>query len=165
MQELIDHFGRMAQYNRTANQRLYDAVAKLPREQYEAERPAFFRSIRGTLNHIVVGDRIWLTRFEGGVSPSTDLDEILFETFDDLREARGREDDRIDRMVANLTPEFLTSGIAYVNNEGRDMVDAAVVAVAHFFNHQTHHRGQVHDMLSQTNIAPPVLDMHRCLNP
>lgn len=165
MQELIAHFSRMARYNRVANERLFAAVATLPKDEYEATRPAFFNSIRGTLNHILVGDRIWLTRFEGGVSASTNLDAILYEAFDDLRAARLAEDDRIDRMAADLTPEFLAGDIAYVNNEGRDMVDPAVVAVAHFFNHETHHRGQVHDMLSQTSVPPPSLDMHRCLNP
>lgn len=165
MDALIAHFQTMARYNRIANARLYDAVALLPRAEFERPRPAFFGSIQGVLNHLITGDRIWLTRFEGGRSPSTDLDAILFEGFAELRAARVAEDDRIDRMAANLTADFLMSEIAYVNNEGRDMRDSALVAVAHFFNHETHHRGQAHDMLSQTDVPPPSLDMHRCLNP
>lgn len=165
MDALIAHFGRMARYNRAANARLYDAVADLSPDEFAKPRPAFFGSIRGALNHIIVGDRIWLTRFEGGVSASTDLGALLYQSFQDLRAARDAADDRIDRMAAGLTPAFLASDIAYVNNEGREMVDPAATAVAHFFNHQTHHRGQVHDMLSQTTVAPPSLDMHRCLNP
>lgn len=165
MDVLIEHFRRMARYNRVANERLYAAVARLPRDAFEARRPAFFGSIRGTLNHIVVGDRIWLTRFAGEVAASTDLDAILYPALDDLRVARIAEDERIDTMAEGLTAEFLASDLTYVANDGREMTDPANVAVAHFFNHQTHHRGQVHNMLSQTDVAPPSLDMHRCLNP
>jgi len=165
MDALIAHFQRMAEYNRVANGLLYDAVGTLPPSAYAKPRQAFFGSIQGALNHIIVGDRIWLDRFEGRETPSTDLDAIPYPAFDDLRAARNREDARIDAMAAGLTANFLAGDLAYVNNQGRDMTDPAVVCVAHFFNHQTHHRGQVHDMLSQTGTPPPSLDMHRCLNP
>ena len=52
-----------------------------------------------------------------------------------------------------------------MNNEGRTLEDPVELLVAHFFNHQTHHRGQVHDMLTQTNVPPPVLDLHRIIRP
>ena len=162
---LIAHFQRMAEYNRVANRLLYDAVATLAPSEYAKPRPAFFGSIRGALNHLLVGDRIWLDRFEGREAPSTDLDAIPYPAFEDLRAARAREDDRIDGMAKGLTAAFLNGDIVYVNNQGRDITDPAVVCVAHFFNHQTHHRGQIHDMLSQTETPPPSLDMHRCLNP
>lgn len=165
MNALIAHFGTMARYNRVANEKLYGAVAQLSVDAFAKPRPAFFGSIRGTLNHIMLGDRIWLTRFEGRVSSSENLGALLYATFDQLLTARLAEDDRIDAMAAGLTPAFLEGEIRYVNNEGRDMTDPATVAVAHFFNHQTHHRGQVHDMLSQTAVPPPSLDMHRCINP
>ncbi len=165
MDALIAHFQRMAAYNRAANYTLYAAVAALPEAEFAKARPAFFGSIRGTLNHLIVGDRIWLTRFEGGEIPSTDLGALLYERFDDLAAARLREDDRVDRMAAGLTAAFLAGDIRYVNNQGRDMVDPTATLMAHFFNHQTHHRGQVHGMLSQTTVPPPSLDMHRMLNP
>lgn len=165
MNALIAHFQRMAQYNRIANRLLYDAVATLTPADFAQPRQAFFGSIQGALNHIIVGDRIWLDRFEGRVSLSTNLSAVPYPAFGDLRVARDREDDCIDGMAAGLTPAFLESDLAYVNFEGQDMTDPAVVCVAHFFNHQTHHRGQVHDMLSQTSTPPPSLDMHRCLNP
>lgn len=142
MQALIDHFKRMAAYNTAANRALYAAVALLPEAAFVAERPAFFGSIRGVLNHIVVGDRIWLARFEGGTSPSTDLDALLYDSFADLEAARVAEDARIERIAAGLTPEFLQGDIRYVNNQGRDMVDPNATLVAHFFNHQTHHRAR-----------------------
>lgn len=165
MNALIAHFQRMAQYNRVANGLLYDAIETLPPSEYAKPREAFFGSIQGALNHIIVGDRIWLDRFEGRVALSTDLDAIPYPAFDDLRAARAREDGRIDAMSAGLTASFLNGDLTYVNNQNRDMTDPAAVCVAHFFNHQTHHRGQVHGMLSQTDTPPPSLDMHRCLNP
>ncbi|MEQ9122675.1 MAG: DinB family protein [Alphaproteobacteria bacterium] len=165
MDPLVAHFQRMAAYNEVANQRLYAAVARLPPAEFVRERPAFFGSIRGVLNHILVGDRIWLARFEGRVVPSTGLDAMPFPEFADLREARAAEDARIRAFADRLTPAALAGEIRHVDNEGRDMADPVAVLVAHFFNHQTHHRGQAHDLLSQTSVALPVLDLHRCLNP
>lgn len=162
---LIRNFQTLARYNRLANQRLYDVCATLDDAERKRARPAFFKSIHGTLNHIMVGDRVWLTRFEGGEAPSTSLDAILYDDFDELRAARDAEDTRIDGFAAGLTDEFLAGSIRYVNNEGRVFDDPNALLVAHFFNHQTHHRGQVHDMLTQTDAAPPVLDMHRVIRP
>lgn len=162
---LIDHFRLLARYNRGANERLYDCCAQLSADQLAAPRPAFFRSILGTLNHIMVGDRVWLARFEGGTAPSTGLDAILYPAFTDLRAARQVEDDRIDRLVAGLDADFLAGTIVYVNNEGRRLEDPVSLLLPHFFNHQTHHRGQVTDLLMQTDVPPPVLDMHRVINP
>ncbi len=162
---LIAHFRMMASYNTLANARLYEACARLSDAERKRHRLAFFKSIHGTLNHILLGDRIWLTRFAGGVAPSTYLDAILYEGFDDLRVARTSEDRRIEAFAASLTDAFLTKDFEYVNNSGRLCRDPAAVVLAHFFNHQTHHRGQVHDMLSQTDVAPPSLDLHRLIRP
>ncbi|MFQ5774217.1 MAG: DinB family protein [Kiloniellaceae bacterium] len=162
---LIRNFRTLARYNRLANERLYAACARLSEAERKKVRPAFFKSIHGTLNHVMVGDRIWLTRFAGGQAPSTGLDAILYEDFDDLRTARAAEDARIEAFAAGLTAEFLRGTIPYVNNEGRLFEDPVDLLVAHLFNHQTHHRGQVHDMLCQTDVAPPVLDLHRVLKP
>ncbi len=162
---LIDHFRMLADYNRLANERLYEACGRLSAAERTKLRPAFFKSIHGTLNHIMVGDRIWLGRFEGRDMASSGLDAILYEDFEELRRARHAEDDRIESFAAGLTPAFLAGTIDYVNYEGRRFADPAALAVAHLFNHQTHHRGQVHDMLSQTEVPPPSLDMHRVLRP
>ena len=165
MTDLIAHFQRMARYNRLANARLYDACADLSDAERKKVRPAFFESIHGTLNHILVGDRIWLARFAGDEVPSTGLDAILYEDFDDLRAARTAEDDRIEAFAAGLTETVVSGTIRYVNNEGRTFDDPVDMLVAHLFNHQTHHRGQVHDMFSQTAVPPPSLDLHRVLKP
>jgi uncharacterized damage-inducible protein DinB len=162
---LADTLRRLARYNRLANERLYEACATLDDVERKKVRPAFFKSIHGTLNHIMVGDRIWLARFEGGSAPSTDLDAVLYDSFDELRAARAAEDRRIEAFFAEVGDAFLAGGIRYRNNEGRMFDDPVAMLAVHFFNHQTHHRGQVHDMLSQTAVPPPVLDLHRVLKP
>ena len=155
----------LARYNSLANRRLYDACAQLTDAERKKPRPAFFKSIHGTLNHILIGDRIWLTRFSGRETPSTNLDAILYDEFDALRAAREQEDTRIEVFAAGLTDLFLECTVRYVNNEGKLFEDSMPMLVAHFFNHQTHHRGQVHDLLTQTGVAPPSLDLHRVLKP
>ena len=165
MSDLIDHFRRMALYNAKANETLYAACADLDEGPLKQRRPAFFGSIFATLNHIMLGDRIWLTRFEGGEAPSTGLDGILYDRFDALRAARVTEDARLSALVEGLHPDWLSGHIEYVNNQGRLLRDPNATLLAHLFNHQTHHRGQIHDMLSQTDVPPPSLDMHRLLNP
>ncbi|MUL36106.1 DinB family protein [Gloeocapsopsis dulcis] len=162
---LTNHFQLLAKYNTLANRKLYEACAQLSDDERKQTRPAFFKSIHGTLNHIMVGDRIWLGRFEGKAMPSTNLDAILYKDFDELRQVRQTEDERIKNFAAGLTEDFLSSTIQYKNNSGRVCNDPTNLLVAHFFNHQTHHRGQIHDMISQTKIAPPSLDMHRIIQP
>lgn len=164
-ENLLSHFRMLGRYNQLANERLYGACARLSDAERTKDRGAFFGSIHATLNHILVGDRIWMTRFEGGAAPSTDLDAILHKDFEELREARIAKDARIETYTVSLTAESLEGKIAYVNNEGREFRDPLVVLLTHFFNHQTHHRGQVTAMLSQTEVTYPVLDMHRVLIP
>ncbi len=162
---LLRHFRMLASYNRLANRRLYDACARLTDGELKRRRPAFFGNIHGTLNHLMVGDRIWLARFSGEEVPSTGLDAILYDGFAELREAREREDARIEEFVAGMDEGFLAGTIRYENNEGRLLEDPVDLLLPHFFNHQTHHRGQVHDMLSGTDVPPPVLDLHRAMRP
>ncbi len=163
--EPVALFRMLGRYNRLANERLYDACSFLSDEESKRARGAFFGSIHGTLNHLLLGDRIWMTRFEGGEAPSTNLDTILHEDFDALREARAVEDARIESWLSALEAESLNGAITYVNNEGRQFRDPLVILLAHLFNHQTHHRGQVTAMLVETHAPYPVLDMHRVLVP
>jgi len=103
---LAAHFRMLARYNRLANERLYASCAELDDAARRQDRGAFFRSIHGTLNHIMVGDRIWMARFEGGIVASTGLDAILHDDFDELRAALrptcGR-DARAPRDIACVT--------------------------------------------------------------
>lgn len=158
-------WAQYARYNRLANQRLYEACAHLSDEERRRDLGAFFRSVHGTLNHLLLGDRIWMTRFEGGEHPSTNLDAILFEAFADLHAARAAMDRRIEAFFAALPPGFLERPLRYVNNAAVESTDPASVIVPHFFNHQTHHRAQVHTLLSQLGHDTPVLDLHRVLRP
>jgi len=154
-----------ARYNRLANETLYEACVRLSDEERRRDLGAFFRSVHGTLNHLVLGDRIWMTRFEGGCHPSTDLGAVLYEDFGELRQARAEMDARIERFFSDLPEGFGARVLRYVNNSGFDTADPAEVILPHFFNHQTHHRGQVHSLLSQLGHEPPVLDLHRVLRP
>ena len=90
---------------------------------------------------------------------------MLFETFAELSKARSEQDAGIESFFANVDDGFLSRSLSYTNSLGKYYTDSAPHAVLHFFNHQTHHRGQVHVMLSQTDVRPPSLDMHRILNP
>jgi uncharacterized damage-inducible protein DinB len=163
--ELLAHWKLMAAYNSAANRRLYAACALLDDIARKQDRGAFFRSIHGTLNHLMVGDLIWLARLEGGQAPSTGLDAELHSGFEDLARARQALDRRIEAFFAALTAPGLKATIAYVNNEGRHFTDPLSLLLPHFFNHQTHHRGQVHALLSQAGVDAPVLDLHRVLKP
>jgi uncharacterized damage-inducible protein DinB len=158
-------WAQYARYNRLANETLYAACALLSGTEYKRDLGAFFGSIHGTLNHLLLGDRIWMTRFEGGSRPSTDLGATLYEKFEDLREAREEMDRRIERFFSDLPPGFAARSVRYVNNSGVDSEDPLAVILPHFFNHQTHHRAQVHTLLSQLGHKPPVLDLHRVLRP
>jgi uncharacterized damage-inducible protein DinB len=160
-----DLFRMLAQYNRVANQRLYESCAQLPKAEYRLQRHGSFNSIHNLLNHMLLGDRIWMSRFRGDGHTAPPLNAILFETFGELRSARVEEDESIQSFFENVGDGFLKSSLAYTNNQGRNYVETAPVAALHFFNHQTHHRGQVHVMISQTPVDPPSLDLHRILNP
>jgi uncharacterized damage-inducible protein DinB len=162
---LANHFQMLARYNRLANERLFEACAQLEDHEYRKLRKGSFGSIHGLLNHILLGDGIWMSRFAGGGSATPALNTVLAEDFSELRRLRIVEDARIEQFFLDVRPEFFTASFPYTNNKGRDYLEAAPVAASHFFNHQTHHRGQVHIMLSQTPVAPPSLDLHRIINP
>lgn len=161
----LQHFQMLARYNRIANERLYEKCSELSDSEYRMNRAGSFGSIHGLLNHILRGDRIWMSRFEGGGQTTPPLSTVLYETFSELREARVAEDARIETFFGNLRSDFAEQSFAYINNQGKSYVETALVAFSHFFNHQTHHRGQVHVMLSRTPVAPPSLDLHRIVNP
>ena len=143
------HFSMFARYNAWANRRLYDSAAALPEADYRADRGAFFGSVHGTLNHILVGDRIWLKRFTGEGETHARLDVILHDEFASLRTAREAEDERILDWIEGLDAEKLSGTFTYrtIVNPA-DITQPLAPALAHFFNHQTHHRGQVHALLT-----------------
>jgi uncharacterized damage-inducible protein DinB len=157
--ELHTHFRTFAGYNAWANKRLFDAVARLPEAEYLKPRPAFFRSIHGTLNHILVGDRAWMGRLTGRDAGIRSLDQILYADLAGLRVARQAEDARLIAYVDRLSEAELLGSASYRNMAGKPFTTPITQVLAHIFNHQTHHRGQAHDLLSQTGVAPPELDL------
>src|ERR1700761_2146854 len=104
----IDTFLTLARYNSVANTRLYEQVAKLDVAEYRRERKGSFGSIHGLLNHLLLADRIWMSRFEGGVNTTPPLNTILFETFPELSAARNQEDARIEALFEKVDGDFLS---------------------------------------------------------
>jgi uncharacterized damage-inducible protein DinB len=154
------HYTMFAGYNAWANRRLYEAAAALPEAAYREDRGAFFKSMHGTLNHLLATDRIWMQRFTGEGDAPDRLDAILFEAFDDLRRAREAEDARITRYVDDLDDEMLAGVIYYRRvSTPEPQVQALAPAMAHWFNHQAHHRGQAHTILTGLTGRGPELDL------
>lgn len=144
-----DRYIMFAGYNAWANERLYNASAKLSADEYRADRGAFFKSIHGTLNHILCADRIWMQRFTGQGSAPSKLDAILHDDLASLRAARDREDARISAYIGQLTEEELAATFSYQTIVNPKTVTQPLApALDHFFNHQTHHRGQAHAVLT-----------------
>ena len=154
-----EQFKTFARYNAWANQRLYDACALLDDQAYYADRQAFFGSIHRTLNHLVLADRIWFGRIEDKPFPVTGLDQVLYEDRHALRAAREEEDRRIERVVDGLTEDRIAGDLVYKTTKGVPQRTNFSLVLSHVFNHQTHHRGQAHNMLSQAGQDPPSLDM------
>jgi len=153
------HLQRMAAYNRWANARLYEAEGKLSPEAFAAPRTGYFPSLLKTLNHILVGDQVWMGRLDGTGSSITSLDQILHIDLAALKAARVAMDNRIVAYVDAVVPARLEEDLVYRTMAGDPMRTQVAQVLAHFFNHQTHHRGQAHAMLSSTEIAPPSLDL------
>ena len=149
-----------AGYNAWANRRLYDAAAQLDDTDYRADRGVFFKSMHGTLNHLLTADRVWMHRFTGeGPSPDR-LDAINHEHLADLRVAREAEDRRIVAYVASLDDARLAGSIRYRRvSTPEEFVQPLMPALDHFFNHQTHHRGQAHSILCSFGRRDLVLDL------
>ena len=153
-------FPMLAAYNSWANRRLYDAVSALPDADYRADRGAFFRSVHGTLNHLLVADRIWMRRFSGEGPTYDRLDLILHGRLDDLRAAREAEDERIIHWIGRLSENDLAATFTYTPiTNPQPVTQPLAPALFHFFNHQTHHRGQAHAVLTGLGRDAPALDL------
>jgi uncharacterized damage-inducible protein DinB len=155
-----DHFRMFAAYNGWANERLYNAAAALDDDAYRRDVGAFFGSMHHTLNHILVGDHIWLNRFTGEGRLPGKLDEILHADFASLRAARETEDKRLIAWIGDLDEEELSGLISFTPITNPVPVTQHLApALSHLFNHQTHHRGQAHTILSLLGREPPPLDL------
>jgi uncharacterized damage-inducible protein DinB len=168
---MCSHILLMASYNQWMNARLYQAAGRLSAQELAADRGAFFKSVLGTLNHIVVGDTVWLQRFAthparyAALEPvrqlaaPASLDQILFADFAALSAHRGMLDEVIRRWAAEVKEEHLGHLLEYRNLQripGRRRFGSLVM---HFFNHQTHHRGQAGTLLHQAGHDVGVTDL------
>jgi len=152
------HFRMFAAYNRWANAEVYDAAGTLGEDELARNVGAFFGSMLGTLNHLLVADRIWMKRFTGEGEAPKALDTVLFTDFARLRAAREAEDRRIVEWIETLTPKALAGRFTYMTvTDLRTVSQRLSPALAHFFNHQTHHRGQAHMIL--TALGKPSLSL------
>jgi uncharacterized damage-inducible protein DinB len=168
---LLGDIRLLARYNAWMNARLYDGAAKLSPAALAQERGAFFGSLLGTLNHLVVGDTIWLQRFATHPSASralepmreiprpTSLDEVVFTDLATLRGRREQLDSVISRWAAELTEADLDHVLEYTNMKGVVSRKPLHALLLHFFNHQTHHRGQATTLLSQAGVDVGVTDL------
>lgn len=161
----------MAEYNRSMNERMYEAAAALDDETLSADKGAFFGSILGTLNHIAVADTIWLHRFAqhetsfpslialSGFPQPSSLSQSLAPSLAELGGYRRNLDALIERWAAELTPEHLCANIAFANMAGVRSSRNFGALLQHFFNHQTHHRGQASTLLFQAGVNVGVTDL------
>jgi uncharacterized damage-inducible protein DinB len=153
-------FHTLAGFNAWVNERLYACIAGLPDDLYFADRGAFFGSIHRTLNHLLVVDRLWTGRIEGIDRGIRSLDQILYDDFASLRDARRDEDARLIDLVDRLDDERLEQPVRYQRMIGTGLTEArAGHILLTLFNHQTHHRGQIHALLTQADVVPPPLDV------
>jgi uncharacterized damage-inducible protein DinB len=156
----MQHCPLMARFNRWANGRLYEVVARLPDEAYRADKGAFFGSIHHTLNHLLLVDRLWTGRIEGKDRGIRSLDQILYEDFVELRAARREEDRHLIELVDRMDEAELERPVRYRRMIGEGLEEARSGHILlTLFNHQTHHRGQIHALLTQMDVVPPPLDV------
>lgn len=169
----LDNYRFLARYNRWMNQRLYAACEPLGDEERQRQRGAFFGSIHHTLAHLLLADRLWLYRFASQPTQFSALDAaalafppgvdyVSVAAYPDwvgLRQERDTLDEVIERWLAEMTPDFLGSTMRYANTKGVRRAHPAWQAMTHFFNHQTHHRGQTTTLLMQAGVDMGVTDL------
>ena len=155
---MLEHFRMFADYNAWANARLLNDLAPMTDEDWHRDAGLFFGSVHRTLNHILVADLIWTARFKGETPGPRRLDEVLHEDRASLIEARGAMDDEIVTWVASLDEAALVGEFTYTPvTDPTPVTQQLAPALAHVFNHQTHHRGQVHAATTRfTNVSPAI---------
>jgi len=163
-------YAALAEYNRWMNEKVFAAAAELTAEERDRDLGAFFGSLSGTLGHVLLADRIWLGRFTGDTErfASRDgagakiavrtLDQRLYTAFEDLRRERAKTDADIEAWAAKVEPSQLDEPLRFASLAGAKMESPLWVVVTHFFNHQTHHRGQATALLHQLGKDPGVTD-------
>ncbi len=166
----VEQYRALARYNSWMNDKLYALAATLDEADRTRDVGAFFGSLHGTLAHVLWADRIWLWRFtkdpDVGLSRDRDgnpiqigmHDQVLYADFDTLRREREKTDRHIEAWVGGFTEETLAGPIAYSSMNGGARAHPLWQAVTHFFNHQTHHRGQATTLFMQLGHDPGITD-------
>jgi uncharacterized damage-inducible protein DinB len=149
------HFEMMASYNAWANARLFRMASALADELYRKDVGAYFKSLHGTLNHLLVADRIWMRRLTGVGDHPVKLNETLFDDLSSLHAARVEEDSRITGFVQGLAEPAFEEDLEYRMLNGTVQRQPRREVLAHLFNHQTHHRGQAHVILTVLGVTEP----------
>jgi uncharacterized damage-inducible protein DinB len=156
----LNQFRQLAAYNRWANSRLYAAALDLPDQAYRLHIGVFFGSLHGTLNHLLLTDRLWLKRLTGEGDHPNQLDAILYENPAELTRARIAEDSRLIAVVEKYDEAALANLHSYEMTSGMPQSQVLSDILLHLFNHQAHHRGQAHACLSiMTGGEAPSLDL------
>lgn len=157
---MLDHYRMFADYNRWANRLVYAAAAELSDAQYRQDKGAFFGSLHRTLNHILAADRIWMKRFTRQGEAPTRLDAILHEDLVGLTAARAAEDVRIIAWIDSLDEARLAAHFTYSPlTMPEEIIQRLGPTLSHFFNHQTHHRGQAHAIFTALGRPSLTLDL------
>jgi uncharacterized damage-inducible protein DinB len=157
MKDMLQMF---AAYNHWANGVVYGAAHALTPEEFTADKGAFFGSLMGTLNHLLCADRVWMRRFTGEGEVPTALDTIYHRQLESLKAARDAEDARISAWIDGLDERTLAENFSYVPiTTPQPVTQRLGSALMHFFNHQTHHRGQCHMILTSLGKPSVTLDM------
>jgi len=149
------HFVMMANYNAWANARLFSTAGSLADDLYRRDVGAYFKSLHGTLNHLLTADRIWLHRLTGSGDHPPRLNAIVVDDLPGLRAAREVEDVRLKKFVGDLAEPDFEQPCDYRTLNGTPQRQRRCEILAHLFNHQTHHRGQAHAILTMLGVAEP----------
>jgi uncharacterized damage-inducible protein DinB len=149
------HFVMLAKYNAWANARLFRMAGALQDELYRKEVGAYFKSLHGTLNHLLASDRIWMRRLTGVGDHPDKLNAILFDDLPSLHAARVEEDGRIIEFVQGQAEPAFEEVLDYRTLNGTPQRQRRREILAHLFNHETHHRGQAHAILTVLGVAEP----------
>ena len=156
----VDQFKQFAAYNKWANARLYAAALDLSEQSYRLHIGVFFGGLHGTLNHLLLTDRLWLKRLTGEGDHPDHLDAILYEGRMELARARIAEDERLIMVIEKYDEAALRGLHSYKTSSGMPQSQVLGDILMHLFNNQTHHRGQAHACLSiLTGDEPPSLDL------
>jgi uncharacterized damage-inducible protein DinB len=154
-----NQFRQLAAYNRWANARIFGAALELSDLSYRLNTGVFFGSLHGTLNHLLLTDRLWLKRLTGEGGHPDRLNAILYEDRAELIRARIAEDNRLIAVVQSYDDAALANLRSYRTTSGMPQTQVLADILMHLFNHQTHHRGQAHACLSILTGEPPSLDL------